>query len=154
MVKEVREEAQLVYSISAGSRPASVYPGFGTFSASAPTEPSKTAALVEKLASMYQAFAAAGPSDEELDVAKRQMATTFAEQVKEPGYWSGRLNQLTFRGASLDDFVNTPAAYQALTAQQVRDTFAKYYSKDSAIVVVVKPSGKGDAGEADKAGGE
>jgi len=43
---------------------------------------------------------------------------------------------------------------QALTAQQVRDTFAKYYNKDSAIVVVVKPSGRGDAGENDKAGGE
>ncbi len=140
MVKEVREEAQLVYSISAGSRPATTYPGFGTFSASAPTEPAKTGALVEKLASMYQAFAAAGPTDEEMEVAKRQMATTFAEQVKEPGYWSGRLNLLTFRGASLDDFVNAPAAYQTLTAQQVRDAFAKYYTKDSAIVVVVKPA--------------
>ena len=43
---------------------------------------------------------------------------------------------------------------RALTAQQVRDTFAKYYNKDSAIVVVVKPSGRGDAGENDKAGGE
>lgn len=149
MVKEVREEAQLVYSISAGSRPATIFPGFGTFSASAPTEPSKTAALVEKLGSMYAAFAAAGPTADELDVAKRQMATTFAEQVKEPGYWSGRLNLMTLRGASLDEFVNSPAAYQALTTDQVRGTFAKYYGKDNMIVVVVKPGSEANARQPD-----
>ena len=39
MVKEVREEAQLVYSIGAGSRAGTTYPGFGVFSAAAPTDP-------------------------------------------------------------------------------------------------------------------
>lgn len=139
MVKEVREDAQLVYSIGAQSRPAGTYPGFGVFAASAPTDPAKVPALIEKLASMYAAFAGNGPTDEELEVAKKQMANTFEEQLREPGYWSGRLDQLTFRGASLDNVVGDPAAYQALTAAQIQATFARYYAPEQSIIVIVRP---------------
>jgi zinc protease len=139
MIKEVREDAQLVYSIGASSRAASTYPGFGVFSANAPTDPPKADALLAKLASMYEQFAAEGPSEEEMIVARKQFANTYEEQLKEPSFWAGRLNQLTFRGIALDDLVNEPDGYQALTAKDVKDTFAKYYSKDNSIVVVVKP---------------
>lgn len=139
MTAEVREKAQLVYSIGAGSRAATTFPGFGLFVASAPTEPSKTQALVEKLASMYAEFAKNGPTEEEMDIARKQMANTFDEQMKEPGYWSGRLDLLTFQGTNLDDVVGEPAAFQALSAKQVKEAFAKYYDPKNAIVVVVKP---------------
>jgi zinc protease len=139
MIKEVREEAQLVYSIGAASRAGSTYPGFGVFSAGAPTDPAKVPALVEKLSSMYEAFAKDGPTAEELDTAKKQMQTTFDEQMKEPTYWSGRLQGIALRGTTLDEIAQAPAAYQTITAEQVKATFNKYYSKDNAIVVVVKP---------------
>jgi zinc protease len=140
MVKQVREEAQLVYSISSSSLPASTYPGFGVFSAGAPTDPAKVPALVEKLASMYEAFAAEGPTEEELEVAKKQFANTFDEQMKDPQFWSGRLARITFRGTSLDDIVEDPAAYQALSAAEVKAAFAKYYGTPNSIVVVVEPA--------------
>lgn len=140
MVKQVREEAQLVYSISAGSRAATTYPGFGVFSAGAPTDPSKVDALVKKLSSMYEEFAKHGPTQEELDVAKKQFATTYEEQMKEPQFWMGRMGQMTFRAVNLDDILKEPDFYQQLTTQQVKDTFGKYYSKDNAIVVVVRPN--------------
>jgi len=139
MVKEIREQAQLVYSIGAMSRAGSTFPGFGVFSAGAPTEPHKVEALVAKLASMYETFAKDGPSDEELVVVRKQLANTFDEQTKDPAYWTSRLEQMTFRGTSLDDVAADPAAYQALTAKQVKDAFAKYGSKANSIVVVVKP---------------
>ncbi len=145
MIKEVREDAQLVYSIGASSRPGGTYPGFGVVSAGAPTDPAKVPALVAKLESMYAAFAKDGPTEDELVVAKKQMAKTFEEQMKEPGYWSGVLDQLDFRGANLDDTMGAPDAYQAMTAQAVKDTFAKYYSKDNSIVVVVKPAATPEA---------
>lgn len=148
MVKEVREEGQLVYSIGASSRAATTYPGFGVFSASAPTDPAKVSALVEKLTSMYEAFAKGGPTEDEMVVAKKQMANTLEEEMRTPAYWAGRLDKMTFRGGSLDDIMNTPAAYQAITAKQVQDTFARLYSKENAILVVVKPKlVEGAAGE-------
>lgn len=145
MIKEVREDAQLVYSIGASSRPGSAYPGFGLFSAGAPTEPTKVAPLVAKLAEMYDAFAKSGPTAEELDVARKQMANTFEEQVRQPQYWSGRLNQLTFRGVSLDEIVADAQAYQELSADQIRETFARYHDKSSGLVVIVKPGAEAAA---------
>jgi len=139
MTTEVREQAQLVYSIGAGSRPGSVFPGFGTFAAAAPTEPHKAAALVDKLASMYAAFASGGPTEEELGVAKKQVANTFAAQLKEPSWWMNRLERMTFRGTKLDDVLGAPVAYQAMTVEQVKQTFARYWSKENAIVVRVSP---------------
>ena len=140
MVKEVREEAQLVYSISASSRAATTYPGFGVFAASAPTDPAKAAALVEKLHAMYDLFASKGPTEEEMTTAKKQMDNTYAEQLKDPSFWSGRVGQMTFRGTNLDDVVHEADAYQELTAKQVMTAFARYCTKDSSIQVVVKPA--------------
>jgi zinc protease len=145
MVKEVREEAQLVYSIGAQSRPASVYPGFGTFSASAPTDPSKVPALVKKLQEMYDAFAKDGPTEEEIATAKKQHAKDWVDAVKEPATWMGRLQSMDYRGTTLDAFMAIPSEYQALTKEQVHAAFAKYYRPENRIVVTVTPTG-GDGG--------
>lgn len=139
MVTEVREKEQLVYSIGAGSRAATTYPGFGMFAAAAPTEPAKADALVAKLGSMYDAFAKEGPSEEELDVARKQMANTFDTQLIEPSYWSGRIGQMTFRGESLDEILADPSAYQQIDAETIRATFAKFYKPENIVTVIVKP---------------
>ncbi len=140
MVKEVREDAQLVYSIGAVSRPASTFPGFGTFSASAPTDPAKVPALLAKLKSMYEEFAKDGPTEEEVATAKKQHAKDWADAIKEPATWMGRLQSMDYRGTTLDEFLAVPGAYQALTAKEVRETFAKYYAPQNTILVTVKPN--------------
>ncbi|MHB8971455.1 MAG: M16 family metallopeptidase [Pirellulaceae bacterium] len=140
MVKEIREEEQLVYSIGAGFRPGTTYPGFGTMSAAAPTDPSKSQRLLEKINSMYAAVASAGITEDELSVAKKQIANTLDEQMRDPSYWLSRLAQMTFYGTKLDDVVQAPAAYQAITAAQVRDTFARYFSPQASMAVVVLPA--------------
>ncbi len=148
MVTEVREKEQLVYSIGAASRAGTTYPGFGTFSAAAPTEPAKADALVAKLGSMYEAFAKDGPSEEELDVAHKQMANTFEQDLQEPAYWSRRIGQMTFRGETLDEIVSDPDAYQHVDAQTIRTTFAKYYKPENIVTVVVKPESAAGGGGA------
>ena len=139
VVKEVREETQLVYRISASSRAASIYPGFGVFSAGAPTEPAKAAALTAKLSEMYAKFRETGPTDEEVDVARKQAAKNFDEQMKEPSFWFGRLQGLTLKGMSLDEIAHAPEAYQKITAKQIKDAFAKYCTPENVIQVVVRP---------------
>lgn len=143
MIKEVREDAQLVYSIGAQSRAATTFPGFGVFSSGSPTDPEKADALLAKINSMYETFAREGPTEDEVNVAKKQYENTYAEEVKQPMFWSGRLNQLDFRGMTLDELMKEPELYQALSAKDVKETFAKYYSKQNAIVVVVKPKNAG-----------
>jgi zinc protease len=142
MVKEVREEAQLVYSIGASSRSGTTYPGFGVFSAGAPTEPAKVKPLVDKLASMYAAFAKDGPTEGELEVARKQFAKNFEEQLIEPAFWQTRLESLAFRGVSLDDMLKQPEVYAAMSAEEIKATFAKYATPENAIVVTVAPEAK------------
>ncbi|MFT3684203.1 MAG: insulinase family protein [Phycisphaerales bacterium] len=144
MFKEVREEAQLVYSISAQSRPATAFPGFGTFFATAPADPSKAEALKAKLESMYQAFAKDGPTEEEVATAKKQQAKDWVDAIKEPATWMGRLESMDYRGTTLDNFLAIPDEYQKLTPKRVHEVFAKYYKPESRIVVCVKPTGGGN----------
>src|SRR5262249_20469014 len=96
MTKILREDRQLVYSIGAYSEPAVVYPGFGIFAASAPTDPSKAPVLAAAVEDMFTAFAKEGPTPDELTVAKKQMANLLEEIMKTPDFWLGRLSTLDY----------------------------------------------------------
>lgn len=139
MIKVIREEEQLVYSIGASNIPSADYPGYGLFFAAAPTETAKVEKLIERVKSMYAEFAKDGPTAEEMDTVRKQIANTLDEQMKEPGFWSGRTAQMDYRGFKLDDVVAAPEAYQKYTAEQIRDAFAKYYKPESEMVISVRP---------------
>jgi zinc protease len=140
MVQEIREKAQLVYSISASSTPGTVYPGFGIFRSGAPTQPEKADALAAKIIEMFDAFVKEGPTEDEMKIAKGQIANTLDEAMKEPDFWMGAIETMTFDGRKLDDVLATPKVMQELTAQQVKETFARYYSKENTVTVVLKPT--------------
>ncbi len=142
MIKQVREDAQLVYSIGARSSLSPAYPGFGTFSASAPTDSEKAGPLVEKLKEMYREFAEKGVTSEELEVCKKQMAVQFDEQMKEPGYWLAAMTMKETRGRNLDDIVENPQAYQSITGEQILAAYKKYYGNGELMLIVVKPKGE------------
>jgi zinc protease len=135
----LREEKQLVYSIGASSQPASIYPGFGLFVSRAPTDPAKTEALIEALSEMYAVFAKNGPTEDELAVAKKQIANLLDVAMKEPDFWMGRLSTLDYRGLRLDDLIQAPAEYQRYSAAEVRDAFARYYQPGDRFRFVIRP---------------
>ncbi len=139
MVKTVREERQLVYSISAGSRPSQAFPGYGVFTAQAPTDPSKAEALPATLDEMYTEFAKNGPTKEELEVAQRQLDKLLEEEIKKPDFWSARLSSIDYRGSSLDDITTVRSFYASLTPDKVREVFAKYCKPDNRFRVTVIP---------------
>jgi len=139
MMKTIREDKQLVYSIGASSEPAVVYPGFGLFASVAPTDPTKAPALTAAVEDMYAAFAKDGPSAEELVVAKKQMANLLDEVLKTPDFWSGRLATLDYRGSSLDDLLGARAEYERFTTDEVRDAFQRYDRPETRVSVVITP---------------
>ncbi|MFO0832777.1 MAG: insulinase family protein [Phycisphaerales bacterium] len=142
MVKVIREEKQLVYSIRAGNNPGRDWPGFGTFSATAPCDPAKAAELAENIKAMYDEFAKTGPTEEEMTTAKKQMANTFEEGMKDPQWWMGRINQMDYRNLKLDDLVQANDAYQAMTPDQVKAAFVKYYKPESFMSISLIPDAK------------
>jgi zinc protease len=140
MIKDIREDKQLVYSIQAGSQPGVEFPGYGLFSAFSFTAPEKVASLIAAIEDEYKAFAESGPTADELDTARKQIATRLDEQMKEPGFWTGRIQQLTYRDAHLDDIVAAPAAYQAFTADEIKDAFGRYYKPQTSFVISSHPA--------------
>jgi predicted Zn-dependent peptidase len=140
MVEGLREDKQLVYSIAANSSGALEFPGYGTFYAFSSTAPEKVDALLADLAAMYADFAAKGPADDELAVAKRQIANLLDERMREPAFWTAALATLTYRGQKLQDTVDAPAAYDAASADQVRETFARYFRPEGSFTVAVIPT--------------
>lgn len=139
MHKTIREEKQLVYSIGAGSRPALEYPGFGLFIAQAPTDPAKTDALAAAVDETYVDFAKSGPSDEELTVARKQMLNSVDQTFKNPEFWVNRLGTLDYRGTDLTELMRGPQHYEQMTAQEVREAFARYFTPAARMRFVVVP---------------
>jgi len=139
MTKTIREERQLVYSIGASSDPATVYPGFGFFSATAPTEPAKAQELAATVDTMYGDFAKEGPTPEELTVAKKQTATLLDEVFKTPDFWRSRLATLDYRGLTLDDLLDAPAQYERFTGQELQEAFVRYNRPETRFRFIITP---------------
>ena len=143
MVKRIREEQQLVYSIRAVSQPSTAYPGMGMIFAAGPCKPGNEAKLANEIQSMFAEFAKEGPSNEEVEVARGQIFNTLDEQLKEPGYWTGVLGDMTYRGLSLDEVARVEQDYSQFTAEEVQAAFARYFAPGNTISVTVAPESSG-----------
>ena len=136
MRRSIRSTAR---SIGAFSRPGQAYPGFGRVAAQAPTDPARAEALADAIEEMFAAFAAQGPTEAELVVAKQQIANLLDEITTTPGFWIERLATLDYRGLSLDDIARIGADYQRFTAEEVRATFARYHEPAARFRLVILP---------------
>lgn len=139
MIKEIREEKQLVYSIGTQQQPAVTYPGFGIFFAAAPTAKEKAKDLGEAITATYDAFAKEGPTDDELATAKKQLLRDLDENMKKAGWWAGIIANATYRGRNLDDISTGKAAIEGFTATDVREAFNRYYTPANAMRFTVLP---------------
>lgn len=139
MIKRIREQEQLVYSIAASSSPGIAHPEFGLFMAGTFTEPNKADALARTIAEMYDDFAINGPTEEEVITARKQAATNLDEQMREPRFWLSQLSDLTYRARTIDEILEEPDALQAVTPAEIHQTFRTYWKPVNQINVIVRP---------------
>ena len=139
MTKSVREERQLVYSIRAALHGVPAYPGWSTFVAQAPTAPGKGDTLADVVDQLFDEFAKEGPTAAELDVARTQAVKQFDLSVKSPRFWLDVLDTLDYRGVPLSDVLDESRAVQAMTADEIRDVFAKCCVPANRFRFVVSP---------------
>lgn len=138
-ITEIREAKQLAYSPGVGAVPGMGYPGFGLFYAYSTTAVEKRAALVAAFNELFDRFAKDGPTPEEMETAKKQTANSIDQQLREPGYWASRLGTLTYRGVSVEALLSAPAAYQALTTEEVRDAVARHRTPEGSYTISIWP---------------
>ncbi len=139
LIKRVREDLSLVYSISANNTPAWIYQDGGRFGSGAPCDPSNASKVVDEIMKMFKEFAAAGPTDEELANGKKQIANHLDESMREPSYWWGILSSYDLQGHNLEEEKRVKEAFAALTKEQVQQVFQKYFTPTRTYEVIAVP---------------
>ncbi len=150
MNKRIREDEQLVYSISCVSDPSVSIPGLGMLVAQSTTDPQKADKLADTVLSMMKDFVEKGPTDDELEVAKKQMSNQLEVSMKEPGFWLAKIDELKYRNRTLDELKELPGAYQKITAEQLQSAARKYMTDNKRIRLVAIPDVKETPAEKEK----
>jgi len=107
--------------------------------------PDKVDVVAEEARKIFAAFAESGPTDEELDIAKKQTLNNLDTTMKEPSYWLGVLANHDLHKIKLDNQKKVKEAYASFTKEQVREIFAKYYKPERIFTAIAEPAGSGDA---------
>jgi zinc protease len=140
MIKQIRFDQQLVYSISCQSSPARFIPGTGTITAASTTDPHHADQLADVILQIFKNFADTGPTEDELATAKKQMANQLAVEMKDPAFWIANTAELEYRHRPLSNLEALPEIFQTFTSTQLRDTLRKYVSDSATIKVEVLPN--------------
>lgn len=141
LIKEIREDRGQVYSIGARYRPSFVYQDSAQFSAGAPCDPEQAQAVTAEIHRIFGEFAKQGPTTEELDNAKKQIANNLDTEMQEPRYWLRVLAHLDLHGRDLAEQKTEKEAYGQVTTEQVRAVFSRYYQPARQYTVTAVPTG-------------
>lgn len=139
-VKRIREDLSIVYSIRAQSSPSWIYADSGRMMASAPCDPKNVDRVVDEVFTLFQAFADDGPTQEELDNAKKQIANNLDTQMREPRYWWRILQHYDLHGRDLEVEKSEKQAFDRYTVEQVRNIFGKYHLPTRQFRVTAVPT--------------
>jgi zinc protease len=140
LIKRVREELSLVYTVVARSVPAEVYRDAGLFLTLAPCTPGNADQVTEEVRVMLDAFAESGPTTEELDNARKQVLNNLDTQMKEPQFWLDQLQHADLHDVDLARLKRLEQSYAAFTAEQVREVFCEYYTPARTFRVTATPA--------------
>lgn len=155
LVKRIREELSIVYSIRGSHNASWIYEDAGRFVSGAPCDPANAQRVIEEVHKMFQEFAEKGPSEEELDNAKKQIANKLDTSMREPTYWWSILRNHDLHRRDLNEEKAEKEAFPRFTAEQVQKVFRKYYTPERQFSLSALPTGekpptggepKGDSG--------
>lgn len=142
LVQEIREDRGQVYSIRASYRPAWAYEDSAQFSAGAPCDPEEAQVVAAAIHKLFAGFAELGPTDGELENAKKQIANNLDTEMQEPAYWLRVLQHHDLHHRDLAEEKAEKGAFERLTAEEVRGVFAKYYTPARRYTVTAVPTGE------------
>lgn len=139
MIKEIRENQQLVYSIGCQNQPSRDLPGTGMMMAGSMTDPANGDKLADVVLSMLKEFADKGPTDDEVATARKQLIKGLDTSMKEPQFWLGQISEMAYRQRPLSELKELPKVYETITARQMQETVKKYMTDDRIIRIVAIP---------------
>ncbi len=137
LMTEVREKRGLTYGVSSGF---SGMQARGPFMISLQTRAEQSEGTLGLVQQIVRDYLAEGPTQKELDDAKRELAGSFPLTTASNADIVGQLGAMGFYDLPLtylQDFMNQA---QALSVEQVRAAMAKHLSADDFVVVTAGPT--------------
>jgi predicted Zn-dependent peptidase len=139
IIKKLREDLSLIYSVRLQNHPSWVYTDMGWFGGGAPCDPAKADRVADEMHNIYGEFAEAGPTAQELQNAKKQVANDLDVKMREPKYWLGVMRHLDLHGRDLAQEKKMKEAYELFTRKRVQGVFKKYYTPARRVRVIAAP---------------
>lgn len=139
--EEVRNKRGLSYSVYSYFSPMRAE---GPFLMVAQTKNDQADAALKVMRDTLQRFVDQGPDAKELDEAKQNLVGGFPLRISSNGKIVEYVAMMGFYDYPLDHLDTLPEKLAAVTAEQVRDAFARRVGSNGGIAVIVGGNGKDD----------
>jgi len=137
LMTEVREKRGLTYGVYSGF---SAMQARGPFMINLQTRADLSAGTLQLIKDMLRDYLASGPSQEELDNAKRELAGSFPLSTASNAAIVGQLGSMGFYDLPLSHLEDFMREVQALSVEQVKAAMAKHLDPDALIIVSAGPT--------------
>lgn len=137
--QELREDRGLTYSASTYVNPSRVYPDVSALFVEFTTDPEKMTEAMALVRTVVERFAAEGPSDEELETARKQFVNIFETTIKDPRFWVNLLGDLEYHASKLEDIDGVVEKVLAFTKEEILAEVRKTVRPERFAMIVARP---------------
>ncbi|AJO81229.1 pitrilysin family protein [Pseudomonas sp. MRSN 12121] len=137
LMSEVREKRGLTYGVSSGFSPMQVR---GPFMISLQTRAEMSQGTLKLVQDVLADYLKTGPTQKELDDAKRELAGSFPLSTASNADIVGQLGAIGFYNLPLSYLEDFMQRSQSLTVDQVREALNKHLSTDKMVIVTAGPT--------------
>ena len=134
LMEEVREKRGYAYSVYSAFMPRKLE---GPFQIGLQTKREQSGDALKVVNQVLAGFLKSGPTPDELKAAKQNLVDGLALRLDSNAELLGYLSLIGFYGLPLDYLNTFQARVNAVTAQQVRDAFARHVQPDHLVTVIV-----------------
>ncbi|MWV15108.1 insulinase family protein [Pseudomonas sp. L-22-4S-12] len=137
LMEEVREKRGLTYGVYSGF---SAMQARGPFMVNLQTRAELSAGTLKLVQDLLADYLASGPTQKELDDAKREMAGSFPLSTASNADIVGQLGAMGFYDLPLTYLEDYIAQVQSLSVEQVKTAMAKHLDPQALVIVTAGPS--------------
>jgi len=140
LYRELREKRGLTYNSDCSFKPSRAYPRSSLLAVAFYVPPQRTAEAAALTRELVQGLAAEGPTEAEMETARKQFCELAARAEREPKYWSRVLADCRYRATSLADLKRLPERFRAFTRDDLRAALVRYVTEQRRLEVTCLPA--------------
>jgi len=137
--KVLREEMGLVYSVSVRSSADWEFKNSSVFYASAYTAPKNVDKVVRVMKSEIGRFVTTGPTQQELDIVRKQVQRSLEEDLPTASYWSAELYNFNYINSKMSEVYTDPADVPEYTPDEIKKALGQIIKPSRHITVIAIP---------------